>query len=48
MFYTKKWGIVSSKAELHMLVNAEHKFEEKRENERHGRDDLHLRRRRDR
>lgn len=47
MFYTKKWGMVSSRAELYMLVNAEHKFEEKREKE-HGRDDLHLRRRRDR
>jgi hypothetical protein len=36
MFYTKKWGIVSSKAELYMLVNAEHKFEEKREKEQYG------------
>ena len=48
MFYTKKWGMVSSKAELYMLNRAEHRFKEKRENERHDRDDLHLRRRRDR
>ena len=34
MFYTKKWGMVSSKAELYMLNRAEHRFEEKRENER--------------
>ena len=36
MFYTKKWGMVSSKAELYMLARAEHKFEEKRERNRHG------------
>lgn len=31
MFYTKKWGMVSSKAELYMLNRAEHRFEEKQE-----------------
>lgn len=30
MFYTKKWGMVSSKAELYMLAHAEHEFERKR------------------
>lgn len=30
MFYTKKWGMVSSKAELYMLVHAEREFERKR------------------
>lgn len=30
MFYTKKWGMVSSKAELYMLNRAEHEFEKKR------------------
>lgn len=30
MFYTKKWGMVSSEAELYMLNRAEHEFEKKR------------------
>lgn len=31
MFYTKKWGMVSSKAELRMLVRAEHTFEKRKQ-----------------
>ena len=47
MFYTKNWGMVSSKAELYMLARAEREFEKKRkEGKRHGRDDLYLYRRR--
>lgn len=47
MFYTKNWGVVSSKAELYMLARAEHEFERKRKGgKRHGRDDLYLCRRR--
>lgn len=36
MFYTKKWGMVSCKAELRMLAKAEHTFEEKRKKGQHG------------
>lgn len=49
MFYTKKWGMVSSKAELYMLAHAEREFEKKRKEAKCcGKDDFHVHRRRDR
>ena len=39
MFYTKKWGMVSCRAELRMLAHAEHEFEKKRKGgKRHEKD----------
>lgn len=35
MFYTKKWGVVSCRAELMMLAKAEHSFEKKRKKGQH-------------